>query len=332
MPKQKRSVQLRTSAANDNSKQNRSDAVMAQRGAADDELDDFPTPPWATRAFVTKVIRPEPGETAVEPAAGRGYMSEVLKEVFERVDSYDIGEYNGYCPALPGGFLENPLFDKPDQWDWCITNPPFKLAQQFVERGLHVARRGVAMLCRTVIIEGMARYENLYSPLPPALVAQYVERVPMVEGGFDPKASTATGYAWIVWDKLAPAFEGYANGLVQAPLCWIPPCRKELERPYERINALLIVAKNEHDKAVREHAVAEDIRLGTLDGTAADQKAAEERSAEHEEKSIDRGVSARRELAALRAGDDWKAVRPLLRDVDGARLTDKRIAELTKAA
>lgn len=316
MPKQKRSVQLRTSAANDNSKQNRSDAVMAQRGAADDELDDFPTPPWATRAFVTKVIHPLPGETAVEPAAGRGYMSEVLKEVFERVDSFDIGEYNGYCPALPGGFLENKQFDAPDQWDWCITNPPFKLAQQFVERGLHVARRGVAMLCRTVIIEGMARYENLYSPLPPALVAQYVERVPMVEGGFDPKASTATGYAWIVWDKTAPAFEGYANGLVQAPLCWIPPCRKELERPYERINALLIVAKNEHDKA-------EDIRLGLREGDEETQKG-------HQEKSVDRQASACRELAALRASADWKVIRPLLRDVDGARLSDARIAGLTK--
>lgn len=314
MPKEQRSVQLRKAS---DTKQNRSDAVMAQRGAADDELDDFPTPPWATRAFITKVIKIKPGETAVEPAAGRGYMSEVLKEGFgaKNVDSYDIADYpNDYCPALPGGFLENKKFDKPDQWDWCITNPPFKIAEQFVQRGLHVARRGVAMLCRTVIIEGLARYTNLYSVTPPSLVAQYVERVPMVEAQFDPKASTATGYAWIVWDKEAPAQVGYDNGLVQAPLCWIPPCRKELERPWERINALLIVAKNERDKA-------EQIALGTREGT-------DEDAQEHEDKSRDRYATAQRELRTLRNAEGWDAVRPLLRDIDGAKLSDRRIAEI----
>jgi hypothetical protein len=65
----KRSPQLRKRADKTN-KQNRSDAVMAQRGATDDELDDFPTPPWATRAFINKVIPIEPLETAIEPAAG----------------------------------------------------------------------------------------------------------------------------------------------------------------------------------------------------------------------------------------------------------------------
>lgn len=313
MGKQNRSAQLRERA--DDSKQNRSDAVMAQRGAASVELDDFPTPPWATRAFITKVIKPLPRETVVEPAAGRGYMAEVLKERFALVSSFDIASYNGYCPALPGGFLANKRFDAPDQWDWCITNPPFKLAEQFVRRGLHVARRGVAMLCRTVIIEGQARFDNLYRIEPPALIAQFVERVPMVEGQFDPKASTATGYAWVVWDKSAPAFQGYPNGLVQAPLCWIPPSRKELERPWERINSLLIVSKNEHAKALA-------IQLGEREGT-------DEQWQEHEAKSLDRYDAARRELMILRKDDSWEIARPFLRETDGMLLSDARIAELT---
>ena len=33
-------------------KQNTSYAVMAQRAEAKDSLDDFPTPPWATRALI----------------------------------------------------------------------------------------------------------------------------------------------------------------------------------------------------------------------------------------------------------------------------------------
>jgi hypothetical protein len=38
-------------------KQNTSHAVMAQRFEALDSLDDFPTPPWATRALCEKLIR-----------------------------------------------------------------------------------------------------------------------------------------------------------------------------------------------------------------------------------------------------------------------------------
>jgi hypothetical protein len=51
--------------------------------------------------------------------------------------------------------------------------------------------------------------------------AQFVERVPMVKGRLDRKATTATGYAWFVWEH------GHAKS---AQLVWIPPCRKLLEK------------------------------------------------------------------------------------------------------
>lgn len=38
--------------------QNTSSAVMAQRSEPHDSLDDFPTPPWATRALIKRVIWP----------------------------------------------------------------------------------------------------------------------------------------------------------------------------------------------------------------------------------------------------------------------------------
>jgi hypothetical protein len=38
-------------------KQNTSHAVMAQRNEAKDSLDDFPTPPWATRTLLEHVIQ-----------------------------------------------------------------------------------------------------------------------------------------------------------------------------------------------------------------------------------------------------------------------------------
>ena len=44
---------------------------MAQRGVNSEGLDDFPTPPWATRALLTHVIPILPDETALEPVRVR---------------------------------------------------------------------------------------------------------------------------------------------------------------------------------------------------------------------------------------------------------------------
>lgn len=199
--------------------QNTSHAVMAQRTEAKDSLDDFPTPPWATRALVEHVITPGValGMTCWEPACGRGYMARPLAEYFGEVSASDVFDY-GFAPVRD--FLKGPI--AAGSFDWVITNPPFKDAEEFAHRSRAIARRGVAMLTRTVFIESVGRYERLFSRTPPTVVAQFVERVPMVKGRVDPKASTATGYCWIVWDQSVP---GQATRLA-----WIPPTRKRLER------------------------------------------------------------------------------------------------------
>ena len=76
--------------------QNVSHAVMAQRTEARDSLDDFPTPPWATRALVEHAIgRPAAlrALTCLEPACGVGHMAKVLAEYFGEVRSSDIHAY-----------------------------------------------------------------------------------------------------------------------------------------------------------------------------------------------------------------------------------------------
>ena len=58
--------------------QNTSHAVMAQRSEPRDSLDDFPTPPWATRALCEKLIGARhdlAGMSVWEPACGQGYMA-----------------------------------------------------------------------------------------------------------------------------------------------------------------------------------------------------------------------------------------------------------------
>lgn len=95
-----------------------------------------------------------------------------------------------------------------------------------LHRAREIARVGVAILARTVFIESIGRYERLFSVSPPTYFAQFAERVPMVKGRLDRKASTATGYAWFVWLN---------EPTTKTELVWIPPCRKvlEFENDYE---------------------------------------------------------------------------------------------------
>lgn len=198
-------------------------AVMESSNKKDTK-EDFPTPPWATRALMEHVIKgvgPGPGFSVLEPAAGRGLMSDVLGEYFSSVRTQDLFDY-----GLPGCKIEDYVGKgycvEPNSVDWMITNPPFKLAERFVQRGLDEAGRGVAVLCRSNWKEGIGRYQRLFSSRPPTFIATFVERVSMVKGRWDPKARTATSYSWFVWDK------HQANQ--PAVDVWIPPCRETLTR------------------------------------------------------------------------------------------------------
>jgi len=143
-------------------------------------------------------------------------MAEALAKYFREVRSADAYDY-GYSEIRD--FLTYPY--KANSVDWVITNPPFRLAEEFVMRAMQIAREGIAILARSVFLESVGRYDSIFRKMPPTKFAQFVERVPMVKGRLDRKATTATGYAWLVWEK-------QMSGLPR--LMWVPPCRKELER------------------------------------------------------------------------------------------------------
>lgn len=198
--------------------QNVSTAVMQRRVEPHDSLDDFPTPPWATRALCEWLGSNGyklSGMVCREPAANRGYMVRALMEFFAEVEASDVCDYGFGFP------VQDYLFG-PDQdpVDWTFCNPPFRLAKQFIDRALRTSRVGVAMIVRSAFTEGVDRHESLFAVNPPAFVLQHVERVPMVKGGYDPKASSATAYSWIVW----------LAGESDTRFRWIAPCRKRLER------------------------------------------------------------------------------------------------------
>jgi DNA-binding Lrp family transcriptional regulator len=199
-------------------------AIMASRREPDDSLDYFPTPPWATRALIERVLpvlgiqpRDLADMDAWEPACGEGHMAAPLAEYFRRVIATDVHDY-GYGEALVDFLLETTR-----DAHWCITNPPFgDKTVKFVVKALSVARVGVAMFVRLQWLESIERYELLFRDRPPTLVAFFVERVPLCEDRWDPGGSTATAYCWLVWMR----------GAAPQPPFWIPPgCREQLTRP-----------------------------------------------------------------------------------------------------
>lgn len=200
--------------------QNRSSAVMQQRKEPHDSLDDFPTPPWATRALCEWLRARWTWNldrcTVREPAANRGHMVSPLSEYFADVDASDVHDYGAGFPVVD--YLWGP---DPDPVDWTITNPPFRLAEQFIARALATSEIGVAMIVRAAFLEGQGRFERLFSTTPPSYVLQFTERVVMHKGRLAPEGSSATAYAWLVWEHGSEA---------QTELHWIAPCRRQLER------------------------------------------------------------------------------------------------------
>lgn len=218
---------------------NRSAAVMQQRREPDASLDDFPTAPWATRALIhwlrTHLVVPTELQSVREPAANRGHMVRPLLESFREVVASDIHDYGAGFPLVDYLFG---LDDWIEETDWTITNPPFKLAEQFIARALERSKVGVAMIVRSAFLEGGDRYRSLFHVKPPTHILQFTERVVMLKGrlvrtgalddknlderGQPKRATSATAYSWLVWIKGRPR---------PTEFHWIPPSRLQHERP-----------------------------------------------------------------------------------------------------
>ncbi len=187
-------------------------AVMASKRSAADTaaleerdpragLQYFPTPPWATRAFLAAAGIELAGARVWEPMCGSGHMAAVLEEAGASVYASDIYPHGyGDVGSFVGGGLDANVLPRPwpETGDWVITNPAFSLAVATIERGLMVAEN-IAILARTQWLETPER-EQLFARYR-FEVWVYADRVPMAEFAWKPSGSTATSYAWFVLRK-----------------------------------------------------------------------------------------------------------------------------------
>jgi hypothetical protein len=82
-----------------------------------------------------------------------------------------------------------------------VTNPPYKLAGEFVAHAIELGIPKVVMLLRLAFLESEKRRPILDSGLL-ARVYPFRNRLPMMhrDGWEGPKASSSIAFAWFVWE------------------------------------------------------------------------------------------------------------------------------------
>lgn len=175
-------------------------AIFATLGASNHsererESDDYyATEPKATE-WLCKLEQFE--GKILEPSCGEGHISEVLKAHGYEVESRDLID-RGY------GMVEDFLAIDNLEWDGnIVTNPPYKFAQEFVEKALSIIPTGkkVAMFLKLTFLEGKGR-RHLFKTTPPVRVWVSSSRLKCaMNGDFSSVSSSAAAYAWFVWEK-----------------------------------------------------------------------------------------------------------------------------------
>lgn len=132
-----------------------------------------------------------------EPACGPGAIVTALRARGHFAEASDLVDYG--CPDSQAHIDFLMERRRPDVGA-IVTNPPYKLAGEFVAHALAIGVPMVCMLLRLQFLEGLGRTEILESGRL-ARVHVFRDRLPMMHrhGWEGPKASSGTAFAWFVW-------------------------------------------------------------------------------------------------------------------------------------
>ena len=175
-------------------------SCQVQRAPLADRKDDlYGTPPEATRALLRAEILPH---RLWEPCAGRGLIVDVLRAAGHEVLASDLVDYQQPTHFSRRDFLMERK--APEGCEAIVTNPPFKLAEEFVSHALDLCPR-VIMLLRLAFYESERRTEILENR-GLARIHVFRLRLPMMhrDGWEGKKANSGMAFAWFSWDRSHP--------------------------------------------------------------------------------------------------------------------------------
>ena len=162
---------------------------VGKRDSNGKKSDFYETPYTLTRKFL-EVENFNKDQSICEPACGGGAITKVIKEYWNDnlITAYDketnfLWDYNEY--------------------NYIITNPPFSLAFEFIQKAKQLAKSKFALLLPLYYLHGKKRYDEIFSDRTYGLEKIYVfTRSPMLGETLREDGKHNTGmmpYAWYVW-------------------------------------------------------------------------------------------------------------------------------------
>lgn len=194
-----------------------------------DQRDFYPTPPECLSAALAEFPYDLEGKSVWEPAAGAGALIAPLEATGAHVLASDLHQSEP-LPHLTKqiiygvDFLQmHPDPDGQPLFDLIVTNPPYMLAQEFIEHALTWSQTTM-MLLRLSMLGSKRRYQ-MWRANPPAAIMPLVPRPQFVAvcgnrrckkqypiersgqkcdacGRYIVNGADNSEYAWVIWSRL----------------------------------------------------------------------------------------------------------------------------------
>jgi hypothetical protein len=163
------------------------------RGGIRSEADFYETPSWCVHRLLERLDLP--GGMWFEPGAGTGNIIRAVNSYRKDVQwtALEQPEFSHFPSGLVSRFIQEDYlqFSDPERFDVIIGNPPYRLAQEFIDKSLPKAT-WVVMLLRLNFFGTATRQPFFESTAPDVFVLP--NRPSFVFGVTD-----SVEYGWFVW-------------------------------------------------------------------------------------------------------------------------------------
>jgi hypothetical protein len=175
-------------------------------------LDFYETPPSYIAALLGEV---NVFGRVFEPCVGEGAIADALKKmsVVKSLDTNDLDE----AREADYHFDATEPYPFSQDFDWCVTNPPFSRELEIIETAIDYGFPNMAFLARLSFLEPTEDREWFLTQHPPQQIIalpRYSFR-PNDEGK---KQTDSVTCCWLVWfaDKTPRRFSAWSRGRAQA--------------------------------------------------------------------------------------------------------------------
>ena len=183
-------------------------------------LDYYSTPTEEVENILNILNLPFEDSVILEPCAGAGHMLQGIENYLQKTGQTPK-EILASDIQSRGNITKTPIWWGEDcdylsdnykfkKADYIIMNPPYSVVEPFMMKALSTADKGVVMLGRLQMLEGVKRYEKVFKDCPPTDVYVYIDRIGCFKNGdTTQKQNSCQAYAWFYWDTSKTVQDGF---------------------------------------------------------------------------------------------------------------------------